>query len=412
MWLGIIQDFVLALPAIFWPRQVLSALGQTIPSDTTWVSFAAVVLIFLGAMYIPAARDPYRFPMTAWLAVLARPPGILFFFFLYPNVYPVFGWVDTVLTLLQLPLLLLTFYGPQRVDPVLQRRREADRWKAQPVGEYRGTSLNQLKRVVWDDRYDSLPFHIGLGPLKLIRFFNDSARNLADKRDLLPYFDKLIHANGITFSGEWEITKPTLYSGYFEKGKKGLVLVRASVAGLTLNSGTFRSFGMGGKIFPTLDPDEIVYPANFVAVSHLSGVKEKHAIDIPMTNRPTIGLDPAANFVNRIIFRLMDKRPGFRQLYPISQLGLAKGEIDRTPDLLMLRVSQETPHVGRKDFRDELRLENYPGHQLVYDICVRNTDEIAWNHIGHITFKDYAISESGDKRLHFWIPRDRPTPRD
>ena len=198
-------------------------------------------------------------------------------------------------------------------------------------------------------------------------------------------------------------------SGYFQPGKKGLVLIRASVAGLSTRSGTYRAFGIGGKVFPTLDPDDVVYPGNFVTVSHLSGIKSKHVIDIEMTNRPTVGIDPAANFVNRIIFRLMDKRPGFRQLHPVSRLGLAEDQLDVTPDLLMLRIAAGTPHVHRTDFRDELRLENYPGNQLVYDILVRNLDEAQWNTIGKMVLSDYAISESGDKRLHFWIPRDRLT---
>ena len=409
MWLGILQDFVLALPTIFWPAAMLTALGQTVPLDTTWVSFAATVLVVLGAMYIPAAWNPYRYPWTAWLAVLARPPGVIFFFLLYAGTYPVFGWVDLVLTSVQFPLLLLTFFGPRQSGVELTDRLAADAWKAQPDGEYRGTSLNRIKQVVWSDVYEALPCHVGLGPLKLVQFFNHSCRNLSDKRDLLPYFDKLIHANGISFTGTWEITQSNPYTGYFQSGQKGLVLIRASVAGLSTGSGTYRAFGIGGKVFPTMDPDEIVYPGNFVTVSHLSGIKTKHVIDIEMTNRPTVGLDPAANFVNRIIFRLMDTRPGFRQLYPVSRLRLAEGQLDVTPDLLMLRIAAGTPHVQRKDFRDELRLENYPGNQLVYDILVRNLDEAQWNTIGKMVLTDYAISESGDKRLHFWIPRDRLT---
>ena len=409
MWLGILQDFVLAFPTIFWPAAMLAALRQTVPLDTAWVSFAATVLVVLGAMYIPAAWNPYRYPWTAWLAVLARPPGVIFFFMLYAGTYPVFGWVDLVLTSLQLPLLLLTFFGPRQSGVELTDRLAADAWKAQPDGEYRGTSLNRIKQVVWSDVYEALPCHVGLGPLKLVQFFNHSCRNLSDKRDLLPYFDKLIHANGIAFTGTWEITQPNPYTGYFQSGKKGLILIRASVAGLSTRSGTYRAFGIGGKVFPTLDPDEIVYPGNFVTVSHLSGIKTKHVIDIEMTNRPTVGLDPAANFVNRIIFRLMDTRPGFRQLHPVSRLGLAEGQLDVTPDLLMLRIAAGTPHVQRKDFRDELRLENYVGNQLVYDILVRNLDEAQWNTIGKMVLTDYAISESGDKRLHFWIPRDRLT---
>ena len=153
-----------------------------------------------------------------------------------------------------------------------------------------------------------MPYHLGLGPIKLITFFNHAARNLADKRDLLPYYDKLIHSNGICHTGVWEITEDNPYSGYFSKGSKGLVLTRASVAGLFIQANASRAFGFGGKLFPTMDPDEKVYPANFVTVSHLSGIRTKHIVDIESTNAPSVGLGPIANVVNRVIFRLMDKR--------------------------------------------------------------------------------------------------------
>jgi hypothetical protein len=408
MWLGILQDVVLGIPAVFWPTEVLSLLGQKVPAEPIWVSFAAVTLLVLATMYVPVAINPYRNPVMSWLAVLARPPGIVFFFWLYPHVYPLFGWIDTGLTALQLPLLLLTLYAPRQPDPRLAARRLADSWKAQPAGEYSGTTFQHVKQIVWSDPYDTLPYHFGFGPLKPVQFFNHSSRNLSDRRDLLPYFDKLIHANGISFTGTWKITEPSLYTGYFAQGREGLLLVRASVAGLFLKAGTFRAFGMGGKIFPTLDPDEWVYPANFVAVSHLSGIRRKHVIDIAMTNQPSVGLDPTPNVVNRIIFRLMDTRPGLRQLHPISTLGMRPGERIVTPHLMMLRIAEGSPRVFRKDFRDELRLENYPDRRLEYDILVRDRFETEWTRIGTIELTDYTISESGDKRLHFWIPRDRP----
>ncbi|MCC6510912.1 MAG: hypothetical protein IT423_17555, partial [Pirellulaceae bacterium] len=319
MWLGIVQDFVMGVPALLWPAWILSSLGQIVPSPEglTWVRFAAVALLVLGAMYIPAAVNPYRYPLVAWLSVLARPPGVIFFFWLYPNTYPLFGIIDSFLVLVQGSLLLATFYAPVRAPSFRYDRLAADDSKAQPDGDYHGTSFHQLKRVVWSDPYDTLPYHVGLGPIKLLRFFNDSSRNLSDKRDLMPYFDKLIHSNGICFTGTWEITETSPYTGYFAKGSKGLLLVRASVAGLSLTANTRRAFGLGGKLFPTMNPDETAYPANFVVVSHLSGIRTRHITDIEMTNRPTVGLGVAPNIVNRVIFRMLDTRPGFRQVHSI-----------------------------------------------------------------------------------------------
>lgn len=406
LWVGIAQDYLLGVPALLWPQSTLAFFRQTPAAEPVYVSFAAAALLVLGTLYIPAAVNPYRYPAVAWLSVLARPPGILFFFVLYSGIYPLFGIIDLLLTLVQLPLLLLTFFAP--VKPVHRRRREVHDIKAQPPGEYRGASFQQIHDVVWSDPYDRLPYYLSLGPLRPITFFNHSARNLVDKRDLLPYFDKLIHANGICHAGVWEITEPTDYTGYFATGSKGLVIARLSVAGLTVSAGTRRAFGVGGKLFPTLDPHEVVFPANFVTVSHLSGLRCKHVLDIESTNQPTVGLDPFSNLINRVIFRLMDRRPGYRQLYPISSLGVPPGQPVRTPDLMMLKAADDMPRVDERDFRDELRVRNYPDGRLVFWIFVRSFTDTRWNRIGSIVFTQDVASESGDKRFHVWIPRDIP----
>src|SRR5262249_46608639 len=137
----------------------------------------------LGAMYIPAAINPYRHPLVAWLSALARPPGIVFFLWLYPGVYPVFGVVDSVLSALQVPLLLLTFFAA----PLTRFRRSSgatrDEKAQSPLG-YRGASFESIRAIVWSDPYEKLPYHLAVGPFRLVKFFNDSARNLIDKRDL------------------------------------------------------------------------------------------------------------------------------------------------------------------------------------------------------------------------------------
>jgi hypothetical protein len=403
---GILQDFVLGVPALLWPNATLKALGQAPAEEPIYVSLAAAVLLVLGAMYLPAAFSPYRYRTIAWLSVLARPPGVLFFFFLYPGVYPVFGVVDLVLSSLQIPLLILALYG--KVDQPSGLAAGADDPKAQSPLKYSGTTFRQLQSVVWSDAYPRLPYHLAVGPFRFITFCNNSARNLIDRRDLLPYFDKLIHSNGICHTGTWEITERSPYTGYFAQNSKGLILARLSVAGFTVGPGTRRAFGIAGKLFPTLDVDQTAYPANFVTVSHLSGDRSRHVIDIPVSNRPTIGLDPFANLINRGIFRLMDRRPGFRQLHPISTLGLKPDDPACTPPLMMLRAPDSLPRVKAKDFREELRVTNYPNGELIFDILVREVTDQTWNRIGKITFTADVVSESGDKRLHFWIPRDIP----
>lgn len=399
LWAGIVADWVLGIPAIFWPEGVLNLLGIRPTADPVWTAFAAMILILLSISYIPGANQPYRYRYNAWVAVLARPPGVFFFLILNPGVYPLFGLLDLVLFLSQFPFLVKTMQARPEIGPEQDKQ----------VFDYAGSSYREVKEAAWSGPYAELPKHKGLRPGTFIQFLNDSARNMHDRRDIRQKYDKLIHAHGICFAGTWRIDADSPYSGYFVKGSRGLLIARGSVAGLFTRRGFPRSFGIAGKIFPTFDPEERVWPANFVTVSHLSGSKAPYITDIDMSNGPTVGLDPIANIINRVIFRFMDTRPGYRQLFPISTLGLKPDDKVVTPDLMMLKVAEGTPRIDAEDFRDELRLSNYPGGKLVYTINVKNFDEEHWTRLGAIEFTEDVISEGSDKRLHFWIPRDIPT---
>ena len=401
LWAGIIADWVLCVPAIFWPQEVLGLLGMRRTADPVWTSFSSMILGLLSLFYIPGANQPYRYRYNAWVAVLARPPGVFFFLILNPGIYPAFGLMDLAFFLMQFPFLLKTMQARPELGP------EQDK----EVFDYRGASFRAVKEAAWSAPYAALPKHKGLRPGKFIQFLNDSARNMHDRRDIRPKYDKLIHSHGICFAGIWRIDEASPYSGYFAGGSQGLLIARASVAGLFTKRGFRRSFGIAGKIFPTMNPDEWVWPANFVTVSHLSGSKAPHITDIEMSNGPTVGLDPIANTINRVIFRIIDTRPGYRQLFPISTLRLKPGDRVVTPDLMMLNVAPGTPKIDAEDFRDELRVSNYPGHKLVYTINVKNFDEEGWTRLGVMEFTEDVVSEGGDKRLHFWIPRDIPTQR-
>jgi len=399
LWAGILADLVLGIPAIFWPAQVLDLLGMRPTQDPVWTAFAGLILVLLALFYIPGASQPYRYRFNAILAVLARPPGVLFFLWLYAGLYPAFGGLDALLFLIQFPFLVKTMQ-------LIPERRFRDTH----LFEYQGTTFRYVKDAAFSGPYDeqALPCHKGLGPSTLLQFINDSARNMHDKRDIRPRYDKLIHAHGVCYAGVWEIDQDSPYTGYFAKSAKGLLIARASVAGPLIRQGHKRSFGIAGKIFPTLDPEEWVWPANFVTVSDLSGSRAPYVLDIEMTNYPRVGLSPPANLINRVIFRLMDTRPGYRQLFPISTLGLKPGERVVTPDLMRLVPATGTRRVDAKDFRDEIRLAHYEGGRLVYDIQVKNFAETVWTRLGSMTFSDDTVSEGSDKRLHFWIPRDLP----
>jgi hypothetical protein len=412
MWAGIIQDWALGIPAIFGPEKTIRAVKQRPTKDPTWTAFASLLVMLLSFSYIPGARDPFRYRTSAWLSVFARPPGVVFFLVLRRGVYPIFGVIDAVLSAVQIPLLILTFREKRRGSAMPKKAASGARREIEqdPLVAYDGATFNEVKAGAFDNPYGAeLPNHRGLGPTRFIRFFNDASRNLIDRRDILPYFDKLIHANGISFTGVWRIDTESPYTGYFARGSEGLVVARGSVAGNRLESGHRRAFGYGGKVFPTMDPDEKVQPGNFVTVTKLSGDRIRQIVDYEPTNNPAVGWAPGANLVSRGIFRLMDTRPGWRQLHPVSTLGVPEDGEVRTPDLLMLKVADGTPRVDERDFREELRLEHYRDRKLVYTVNVKDFDGADWTRIGTLELDDYVIAEGGDKRLHFWIPRDVPS---
>jgi hypothetical protein len=108
MWLGILADWALGIPGIFWPNATLGLAGQAPDLEhPVWPAFASLLLVLLSLFYIPGALDLRRYKATAILSVLARPPGVIFFLWLWPGLYPAFGYLDLVLTLIQAPLLFL-----------------------------------------------------------------------------------------------------------------------------------------------------------------------------------------------------------------------------------------------------------------------------------------------------------------
>src|SRR5262245_66526695 len=90
VWLGILADWVLAVPTIFAPRWVLQTLGFRPTGDPVWTAFAALLVFLLSLFYIPAATNPARYRFNAWMTVFARPPGVVFFLILNPGHYPAF----------------------------------------------------------------------------------------------------------------------------------------------------------------------------------------------------------------------------------------------------------------------------------------------------------------------------------
>jgi hypothetical protein len=79
VWLGITANLALALPSIAAPDQLVAMSGLPTVTPHLWVLFAGLLLILLSAFYAPAAIDPDRYRANAWLAVVSRLAGVVFF---------------------------------------------------------------------------------------------------------------------------------------------------------------------------------------------------------------------------------------------------------------------------------------------------------------------------------------------
>jgi hypothetical protein len=104
--LGILVNLFFALPGIFIPNAVLDFAGVEPAYNQIWPAFACFLLMLLSLFYIPAAINLFRYTPIAWLSVVARFAGVVFFFVLWRG-YPLFGTIDLVFGVVQLVFLVL-----------------------------------------------------------------------------------------------------------------------------------------------------------------------------------------------------------------------------------------------------------------------------------------------------------------
>ena len=279
---------------------------------------------------------------------------------------------------------------------------------------YQGSSANQVWNTVTAETYDVLQdkeitvrsfFSAGVNILK-----ENAVRTVEQKDDIIPYFDKLVHPNGMCLRGNWQITEPSVYSGYFKQGSEGIIIARASTTLSNTKRGSFRGFGLAGKIFPTTDDKEQVKTANFFQIDNLIGTYADHYSDVQMTNEP--GLFPPLSLGVVSLARIgivvnnalsaADRNPGLRQVYSISQL--SEQGVVTTPKYLATQVRGEEVKSNQIDFRDELFEHLNLNGQITFDIKV-SEDKRNWQTIGAITFTEAVASVGCDHQLHFHHPR-------
>jgi hypothetical protein len=117
VWLGIGLNLALAIPTLVAPARMLAGMGLPAATPLLWVRFSAVLLILVSLFYIPPAIDLYRHVVIAWLSVLSRLTGVLFFS-MQSAEYRLFGLFDLAffvpeIILLALAVLPLPFAGAE-----------------------------------------------------------------------------------------------------------------------------------------------------------------------------------------------------------------------------------------------------------------------------------------------------------
>ena len=109
VWLGIFANLVLALASIAAPDQMLAFSRLPTVTPHIWVRFAGLLLILLSAFYAPAAIDPDRYRANAWLAVVSRLAGVVFF--IGDPVYRMLGLFDLLFLVPEAVLLFIATRG-------------------------------------------------------------------------------------------------------------------------------------------------------------------------------------------------------------------------------------------------------------------------------------------------------------
>lgn len=238
-------------------------------------------------------------------------------------------------------------------------------------------------------------------------------KTVNDTDDFYPRLTKLLHPNGICFTGEWVITEPTAYTGYFGQGRRGLFVGRASVAMTETTRGNKRGFGFAGKIFPTTNATDAVATANFFTVDVLMGTERPGFIGTALTNEPETGFDVSLLWLGLKIAKTLtkaDANPGFRPLYPIGELGLVSGGASQFPKWMKLETDESTRTVNAADFREELDIAKFHPNGIRLNIYASNTTKDrnateGWEKIGHIQLKESFVSYGCDRQLHFAHPK-------
>lgn len=264
---------------------------------------------------------------------------------------------------------------------------------------------SRLWQEISADAYQELPTQ-KVDFRNLVRNISQRARDtLAQEDDILPPFTKFLHANGVCLFGEWQINENTSFGGFFKKGKRGIVIARASTTLDGVLKNEKRGFAHAIKLFAGLDADETLDRANIFLIDTLAGKKIASYSISAMTNFPDLGFsfDVLLGAVVAKAFLKADKNPLIRQLYPISELGEPETKAIRTPYLMKLQVKPGQRASEADDFRNELLELVAINEFLVFDIWLSDRSKV-YKKVGEIRYQEAVASFTCDHRLHFQHP--------
>lgn len=292
------------------------------------------------------------------------------------------------------------------------------------------TRYEELVQVLFDQPYTKLPRYKvskslfrGKGNNAENYLLNDAKRTLSSSADLLPQDrgQKLLQANGICFAGEWLINQESEFSGLFSKGTKSPAVARASVSFSGTQKKERRALGLAVKLLPNDLGDR---PSlNMVTLHSVGGLKTPHVYELSLDNEPPLGKIPRFRDIStalklKSIFLDADKQAGsqepsvtYRSVASVAAYRTdVLGQKSITPKWLRFRPAS-SDRVDRNDFRDELRVENYPHSKLKYIIEVASGEassksKAQWQAIGELIFKASVTSKACDTRLHFAHPKN------
>ena len=106
LWLGIVANIALAIPTLAAPEMMMAFSRLPPATPVLWPRFAGLLLILLSVFYMPAGVDPRRYRVVAWLAVLSRLAGVIFFVGFQAAAYHLLGYFDLVFFIPEIALLL------------------------------------------------------------------------------------------------------------------------------------------------------------------------------------------------------------------------------------------------------------------------------------------------------------------